>query len=287
MPLVSAVITTYNRAEYLKRALKSVVAQTYKNMEIIIVDDCSTDETQKVLSELKKENSKIIIIRNKANLGQTKSANRGIRTAKGKYIARLDDDDFWCDAKKLEKQVDFLEENPEYGLVGGGLIKIDENGKEFVRLLPPEKDEDIRNVILVNNVFAHSTVVFRKDIFKRVGGYDEQFIFGEDMDLWLKMGKLGKFYNFHEFFACFLEYRHDNHGHISQNHGLSRKLNFNIKLRKKYRSAYPGFTKAYFLCWVSYFYSFLPFRKELWPVISKTRNLILGKSHYRYFKGLD
>lgn len=283
-PLVSVVITTYNRAEYIKRAIKSVLTQTYKNIEVIIVDDSSIDETPSILSELSEREPKIIILINKTNLGAVKSANIGVKGSKGKYIARLDDDDFWRDAKKLEKQVSFFEMNPEYNLVGGGVIKIDKEGKEIIRYLSPENDKDIRKTILINNVFVHSTVLFRRNIFEKVGGYDERFVFGEDMELWLRMGKIGKFYNFQEFFVYYLDHEYDNSIYTSRSYRMRRKVGLNIKLRKKYRNDYTGYRKAFLLCWASYFYSFLPFKQKLWPIVFKIRTLIFGLSPYKYFK---
>jgi glycosyltransferase involved in cell wall biosynthesis len=280
-PLVSVVITTYNRTEYIERAVESALKQTYKNIEVIIVDDASTDKTPEILSKISKKDQRIIILTNEKNLDLVRTLNRGIKIAKGKYIARLDDDDFWCGTKKLEKQVNFLEMNPEYNLVGGGIIKIDKEGKETARYLSPENDKDIRKVILVNNVFVHSTVLFRRNIFEKLGGYNEQFVVGQDIELWLKMGKIGKFYNFQEFFVYYLDHEYDG---SSRSYRMRRKIGLNIKLRKKYRNDYAGYKKAFLLCWASYFYSFLPFKQKLWPILFKIRTLIFGLPPYKYFK---
>ena len=284
LPLVSVIITTYNRAGYIKKAVESILTQTYKNIEIIIVDDCSSDGTSKIISGLSKEESRIIAITNETNFGNTKSANTGIEKSKGKYIARLDDDDVWCRADKLEKQVDFLEKNPEYALVGGGIIKINKDGKEIVRYLFSKNDEDIRKIILADNAFAHSTVLYRRNIFERAGGYDEQFAYLEDRDLWLKLGRLSKFYNFQEFFAYYLDHEYDNPDYVTRNNRTRRRINLNIKLIKKYRNDYPGYKKAFLFCWTSYFYSFLPFRQKLRPILFKLRTLVLGPPAYKYFK---
>src|SRR3989338_11113517 len=280
-PLVSVILPTYNRAKYITKAIESVWRQSYKNLELIIINDASTDATGELVSVFSKHNPRITILRNETNLGIVASLNKGIKAAQGKYIARLDDDDVWCDDKKIEKQVDFLEKNPEYCLTGGGVIKIDKNGKEIVRYLLPEKDEDIRKTILINNAFAHTTVLFRKDTFLKVGGYDEQFAFIEDWDLWLKMGKIGKFYNFQEFFVYYLDQEYDDPYHY-RNYKIRRNVGLNIKLRKKYKDGYAHYSKAILFCWISYFYSFIIFRKELWPVIFQIRKLIFGSPPYKY-----
>lgn len=282
-PLVSVIIPTNNRKEYIVKAINSVLSQTFKALEIIIIDDGSTDGSDKVISEFIRNSPDIIAIKNEINLGIVVSLNKGIRAARGKYIARLDDDDVWCDNKKIEKQVDFLEKNPEYCLVGGGVIKIDKNGKEIVRYLLPEEDEDIRKKILINNVFAHTAVIFRKDIFQKVGGYDEQFIFIEDWDLWLKMGKVSKFYNLQDFFVSYLDQEYNN-AHYYRNYKIRRNVKLNIELRKKYRNNYPNYNKAILFCWASYCYSFIPFKKNLWPIFSQLRRLVFGNPPYKYSK---
>lgn len=282
--LVSIVIATYNRAKYIKKAVESVLSQTYQNIEIIIVDDGSTDKTPEIISEFSKKDPRIVILTNKTNLGFVRTLNKGIQRAQGKYIARLDDDDFWCDSKKLEKQVEFLEIHPDYALVGGGMIKIDEKNREIARYLFPEKDEDIRKSILVENLFVHSTVLFRKYIWEKIGGYDKEFDGLEDKDLWLKIGRLKKFYNFQEFFVCYLGHQYNNPGYAARNYGRKRQLKLNIRLRKKYRNDYSSYRKAILFCWASYFYSFLPFKQKLWPIVFKIRRLIFRFSPYKYFK---
>lgn len=281
--LVSIIIPTYNRANYIKRAIESVLAQTYKNMEIVIVDDGSTDKTPKVISELSKKDPRIFVLRNKTNLGIAKSLNEGIEEAGGKYIARLDDDDFWSDSKKLEKQVEFLEKHPEYVLVGGGMIKIDTKGREIKRYLFPENDEDIRKSLLVYNLFVQSTVLFRKNTWQEVGGYNEKLnSLGEDRDLWLRLGRLGKFYNFQEFFTYYLDEKGHNINIRKQN---NRRLRTQIKLRSKYRNHYPGIWKSIFFCFVNYLASFLPFSEGLRPLFLELRKIIFGPPPYICFEG--
>lgn len=280
-PLVSVILPTYNRERYIKRAIKSILSQTYQNFELIIVDDSSTDKTPELVSGFSKKDSRIRVVTNKINLGLVKTLNRGIRNARGKYIARLDDDDNWCDSKKLQKQVDFLEKNIEYALVGGGAIEVDKRGKEIMRYLLLENDEDIRKAILVDNAFAHVTVLFRKDIWEKVKGYDEKFDGLEDRDLWLKIGKLSKFYNFQEFFACYVGHDHKNPSYLIKNYGKTGQLKLNIKLRKKYSDDYVGYRKALLFCWANYFYSFLPFRQKLRPFGLKLRKIIFGPSVFK------
>ena len=279
-PLVSVILSTYNREKYIKRAIESALNQTYKNIELIIINDGSTDRTAEIISEFSKKDPRITILTNETNLGLAKSLNKGISQSRGKYIARLDDDDYWSEPRKLEKQVRFFEEHLDYILVGGGMIRVDEVGREIVRHLLPENNKDIKNSILLDNPFAHSTVVFNKEIWEMAGGFNESLGFSEDWDLWLRFGKLGKFYNFQEYFTCYLQGEQN----IS-NLNVRRNLKLNIKLRKKYRHDYPNFWKAFFLGWAYYFYTFLPFWQFGRPMFSKMRRIFFGQPVYKVLKG--
>jgi len=276
--LVSVILSTFNREKYVKKAINSVLNQTYKNIEIIIVDDCSSDGTLKIVSEYCNKDSRIIILKNEINFGIPKSWNKGITAAKGKYIARLDDDDFWTDPKKLEKQVEFLNNNRDYILTGGGAIWIDKNGKEIFRYLLPENDKDIKKYILSDNCFVHSTVVFRKRDWEKIGGYNEKF--GQDCDwaLWLELGKSGKFYNFPEYFTYYLKWE-ENISNFNTRDARDNMKN-QIKLRYNYRNDYTGYLKSFFLGLTYYFFSFLPFRNTLKPILIKFKKIIFGKFPY-------
>lgn len=262
-PLVSVILPTYKRGERLKKAIESVLSQTYKNLELIIIDDTPDDSISNLISEIK--DSRIIYIQNKERLGFVKSLNKGVSLAKGKYVARIDADDFWYNDKKLGKQIEFLENHSDYVLCGGGVIITDEKGKEMVMFLHPKKDEDIRKTILFLGNFAHSSIVFRKDTYDLVGGYDECLDYCEDRDLWLKLGKVGKFYNFQDYFIKYLQ---------SEKSRSNRRKEIKIgnELRKKYRNDYPNFYKATIF---SYFYSFYCFflRKLLYSASPKLREI--------------
>lgn len=255
--LVSIIIPTHNREKYIIKAIESVLNQTYKNIELIIVDDGSTDTTKDVIAPYLTD-VRIHYLYQK-NKGASCARNNGIKVSRGKYIATLDSDDYWRDEKKLEKQIYFLEENKEYGLVGGGIVRINQKGKELTQQLLPKTDKKIRERILFSSPFAHSTVVFRKDIYELVGGYDEKLWFSEDWDLWLKMGKVTKFYNIQDYFTYYLQGEQN----ISN---VNKKdiLKLNIQLRKKYRKDYPNFWKAFLLSYIHYVFYFnyeMPFKK--------------------------
>ena len=119
-----------------------------------------------------------------------------------------------------------------------------------------------------------------KEIWEMAGGFNESLGFSEDWDLWFRFGKLGKFYNFQEYFTCYLQGEQN----IS-NLNVRRNLKLNIKLRKKYRHDYPNFWKAFFLGWAYYFYTFLPFWQFGRPMFSKMRRIFFGQPVYKVLKG--
>jgi len=235
-PLVSIILPTYNRDKHIERAIKSVLNQSYQNMELIIVDENSTDNTPKIVSELQKQDSRIIFSKNETKLGFVKSLNKGLKIAQGKYIARIDDDDEWIDEDKIRKQVDFLNNNQDYVLVGTGVVFINESDKEMLRFLNPQSDAEIRRRLLGKNCFIHSSVMFRKKAALHFGGYNESMETCEDYDLWLKLGTIGGLANLPIYGVNFTV--------TSSGLSAQKKLELikrNIYLTKEYRDIYPNY----------------------------------------------
>lgn len=274
-PFVSVVLPTYNGSAYVARAIESVVRQTYRNFELVVVDDGSTDGTKEILRQFGRRYPKLVVVTHETNKGFVQTLNDGVAHARGAYIARIDDDDEWCDERKLEKQVIFLREHSEYGLVGGGIIRVDQQGRELGRYIFPERDEDIRNVILADNAFAHSAVMFRKDFWEQTGGYRPEFHFFADWALWLAIGKISKFYNFPEYFALYLE-KEQSGNYDGRDKHIRRKIGANLLLAWRYRKQYPGFLRACFLSWARYGYSHIPFRFRTGSVLYNFRILLFG-----------
>src|SRR3989338_714852 len=282
-PFVSVLLPTYNGRAYLTKAVESVMRQTYRDFELLIIDDGSSDDTPEIIKGLSRRYSKITVITHEKNMGFVKTLNEGVEKAQGVCIARIDDDDVWCDERKLKKQATFLEEHLEYGLVGGGIIHVDERGKEIGRYLFQERDEDIRSVILADNVFAHSAVMFRKNLWKKVGGYQEKFHFFSDWALWLALGNISKFYNFPEYNTLYLEkeYRGDYGGRNTQ---IRRKIWANLQLAWTYRKDYPGFWKSCFLSVLRYVYSYMPFRHRLRFLLNRVRIFLIDSPGYTFLR---
>lgn len=253
-PKVSIIIPTYNRVKMLEKSIESVFAQSYKDWELIIIDDASTDETEERMKQLSSREKSVRYMRipKIEGKGISEYLNIGLRNSRGEYIARIDDDDFWCHKDKLKMQVEFLDENPEYVVVGGGVILVDENGMELFRYLKKETDEEIRRFALYSNPFTHATVMFRKETAMKLGGY-RIMKHVEDMELWLRMGKVGKLYNIKEYFITYMT-AGQNKSFLQQREN-SRTVVDVIKMHGKH---YPNFRKAYTLNYIQYSYSFLP-----------------------------
>jgi len=242
MPVVSIILPTYNGSDRIQRAIESILAQTYQDWELIVIDDGSDDQTKTATAiSLFLSDSRIKYLKNDHNLGIQKTLNRGLEQAKGTYIARIDDDDRWSDTTKLAQQVDFLDQRPNYVLVGTGIIMVDENDEELIRYLLPQDDRSIRQKILGKNCFVHSSVLFKKDAVQRVGGYDESkdVLHLEDYDLWMKLGRVGLFANL-PLYAVSFTLRSE--GLSSKNKIHQAKKAFNIA--KKYKHDYPGYMFA-------------------------------------------
>jgi glycosyltransferase involved in cell wall biosynthesis len=269
---ISIILPTYNRAKLLPRAIKSVLGQSYTNWELIIIDDASTDETPEITKKWATKDERVTVIRNTINQypDLPKNLNSGITIAKGKYIARLDDDDYWIDSQKLEKQFNFLEKNPEYVVVGTGMIVINEKGEELYRYLKNQEDGDIRKKALFANPFSHTTVLFRVDAARRVGGYSN-WDFAEDWDLWLKLGREGKLYNLPEYSTAYLSAGQNNSYKYQR-----RQAQTILKFITAHRKEYPYFYFAFLLNAGQWIFSLFPefVRKNLHHFLSSIKRKI-------------
>ncbi|MCG8572147.1 MAG: glycosyltransferase [Spirochaetes bacterium] len=181
---VSIILPVYNRPQYIQRSLESVLAQTFTDFELIIVDDASTDETSFVIKQY--SDPRIKMITNKCNQGISYSRNRGIELATSAYIALIDSDDEWL-PKKLEKQFRFLQKYPELRVVHTEEIWI-RNGKRVNQKKRHKKsggDIFIRSLELC--LMSPSSILLAKEIFNDYGFFDEKLIVCEDYDMWLRI----------------------------------------------------------------------------------------------------
>jgi glycosyltransferase involved in cell wall biosynthesis len=238
-PLVSVCMITYNRAAFLPEAIESVLKQTFTDWELIIVDDVSTDNTKEVVEKYGLQDSRIKYYSNKEHLKISASRNYSLSLAQGKYVAILDSDDVWCDSEKLRLQYEFLEAHRVYFLIGGGVVVIDKNGVEKKRYINPINDEIIRQEILLRNPFAHSSVMYDREVALKLGGYDKTLAVDEDYDLFLRIGVIGKFANLER---NVLNYRI--HGDNISVKDKLKMLSTCVLLVKRNKGKYPFYFKA-------------------------------------------
>lgn len=193
--MISVVMSVFNGEKYLREAIESILEQTYKDFQFVIVNDGSTDSSLEIMREYQKKDQRIKII-NQENTGLAKALNRGIKQAKGKYIARMDADDI-SKPDRLDKQIEFLENNPNCVALGTQSYVIDNDGNElFITNLPTEKKTIKENYLPARNPFYHGSVMFRKDSYIEVNGYNEDIIhFIEDLILWNNLSDIGELQN--------------------------------------------------------------------------------------------
>ncbi len=184
MSKVSVIIPAYNSARFLPETIESVLAQTYKDYEIIVVDDGSTDNTREILAPYFDKIKYIY----QQNQGAAKARNTAIKHSQGEYIAFLDADDVWL-PEKLHIQVDYLNNNPEIAMVYSLSLSINIDGKQIGKKSRHRNlySGDIFNKLFVKNFFTTSTVVVRKRVLNTIGLFDESLINSQDRDLWLRI----------------------------------------------------------------------------------------------------
>jgi glycosyltransferase involved in cell wall biosynthesis len=187
VPEISVVMSVYNGEKYLDECIESILGQSFQDFELIIVNDCSTDCSLQIIERYGRNDCRIKVINNHENLGLTKSLNIGIKTSKGKYIARIDADDI-CSPTRFEVQHGFLEKHLHIFLVGSGTDKIDENGNTVSRHKPIVEEIEIEKELSNHNCVSHPTVMFRNEGFT----YREKFIYAQDYDFYLILISNGK-----------------------------------------------------------------------------------------------
>lgn len=219
-PKVSIIMGIYNCESTLRESIESIINQNYTNWELIMCDDCSKDNTFNVAKEYKeKYPNKIKLIKNEKNLTLGPTLNRCIELVEGKYIARQDGDDI-SRPDRLQKQVEFIENNPKWDLVGAGMTSFDENGNHGIRLIkevPQPKD------LMKGTTFAHATILIKSDVMRNLNGYCEEADVHqvEDYHLWFRFFENGyKGYNIQEHLYYV---REDRNSYKRKN--LKRRLN--------------------------------------------------------------
>jgi glycosyltransferase involved in cell wall biosynthesis len=242
-PLVSVIMRSHNDGEYVDEAIKSVLTQTYQHLEVVIVNDGSTDSTFDRVEYWRRTDARVRPIHNKPNRGGPASANIALGAALGEYVANLDADNYWVDRQKLAQQVCFLEAQADHVLVGGLTQKVNRTGQPLGIIRRPETDEEIRRQFLRRNPIGASAVCFRRQAALSVGGYPQHLRFSEDYGLWLALGQLGKVHNLQRIWNAY-RVTGDNINDLQPAAQLVDQMHY----VRKYRRAYPGYRRAVLAC---------------------------------------
>lgn len=236
---ISIITTTYNAEKFIKKTIDSVLNQTFKDYEYIIIDDCSKDNTIKVIEELL--NPQIIFIKNEKNLWIVWTRNKALNIARWKYFCFLDHDDVWKDLKKLEKQVNYLDKNNDVWLVWSFVEFIDKYDNVIWNFNYEVLDEKIRKKILIYNQFSTCSVMFRKKILEKSWLLNEKYDKVDDYDLWLRMWNISKFANIGEYLV---QYRKMDTNTSRSNINFIKMKFMHLKLIFKNFNNYPNWFKA-------------------------------------------
>jgi len=227
-PIISVILPIYNGEEYLNEAMESILIQTFKDFELIVIDDASNDNSVEIIN--KYEDPRIKLHENKKNIGQASSENIGLTLSSGKYIARLDQDDVMLQ-DRLGIQVEYLEKNPDIAAIGCQYFCIDENGSPLDEMhWPVGFKNNLYSLITGFSPVGHPGALIRKNVLEQVGKYDPRYAPAEDYELWLRLVANGHKINNLDLFLT------KHRKHRMQTSTLKKDL-----LRKKHTLAFKNF----------------------------------------------
>lgn len=186
-PLTSVVMSVLNGERFLREAIESILSQTFRDFEFIIINDGSTDGSASIVDSYARSDARVRVYQQE-NKGLVESLNRGCGLARGRYIARMDADDVAV-RDRLHWQIEFMDRHAEIGVVGGQMELINSAGRASRCWRYPVENEEIKSALPLCNPFPHNAVVIRKEAFLSVGGYRRLFVAAEDYDLWLRIAQ--------------------------------------------------------------------------------------------------
>ncbi len=237
-PIFSIIALSYNHEKYIKEALESILGQTFKDFELIVIDDCSTDQTSEIARLILKDVDHVFL-QNKENMGNCKSFNKALLHANGKYIIDLSTDDILL-SNRLEEDFQVFESlGDDFGVIHGNAICIDQESNLLKEYHPKDKiipSGDVYEAILQKHLICPPSVTFKKEALDQINGYDENLAF-EDFDAWIRLARNWKFY-YHGKLLTYKRY-----------HSASLSMNFYTpeKAREMHLSVYETLKKAYLL----------------------------------------
>jgi len=183
---LTVLMTVHNCQDYVEHSIKSLINQSYNKWKLVVIDDCSTDDTLHIIKKIKDRRIKIYKLRKR--IGRTRALNVGLRYCKSKYIAILDADDISY-KKRFKIQVKFLENNNNISLVAAWWKAINYKGKIINEVRLPVNDIEVRRKLMLTNIIPHSTVMFKKKILSTVNQYPQNLVYAQDYGFMLKVIK--------------------------------------------------------------------------------------------------
>jgi glycosyltransferase involved in cell wall biosynthesis len=194
MPLISAILSVYNSKKYLEKCLDSIISQSLKAWELIIIDDGSNDGSDYILNKYSLKDQRFKLIKNSKNLGLPASLNKAIGFSTTEFIIRVDADDI-SHPNRFEVLYKFLNKNPEIDVLGSNVNLVDQNGKIIGKSCLHMNKEQFEGIIFTKNPFIHSSVIIRKSFLVTNNFYDVKLKKAQDYDLWLRGIKKNNYYN--------------------------------------------------------------------------------------------
>ena len=188
-PAISLIMSVYNGEDYLAEAVESVLNQTFRDFELIIINDCSNDGTSEILQKYADADERVKVHTNEVNLRLPSSLNKAISLAKGKYIARMDADDI-CLPERLERQFEFMESHPDTALSSCRFMTLKNGAISSGGCGGRGDSESIKALLLVTNPILHPGIIAKADVIRELG-YDKNFTCTEDMELWTRFVMAG------------------------------------------------------------------------------------------------
>lgn len=224
-PKISVIMPVYNAEKYIRTAVESILCQTEGDFELIIIDDCGKDSSMDIVKDIK--DKRICIVGNEKNMGIAYSRNRGLKAARGKYIALMDDDDI-ASLNRFEVETRFLDEHEDIAVVGGGVLRIDENGKIISYLdqiiCNPKR---IRAELIFRDIIGNGSTMMRTEFIRKNNlQYKDNYLGMEDYKFWTECSVLGNIANIDKVLLYWRESSQSETIRIRKNKAAMRKQKF-------------------------------------------------------------
>jgi glycosyltransferase involved in cell wall biosynthesis len=227
-----------NRVDEVAESINSILNQSYKNIEFIIVEDGNCESIKRLLINFSQRNSRVRVLNHKINMGLTKSLIEGVKIAQGELVARQDADD-WSRTDRIEKQVDWFKKVPA-GVLVGAWYDITQDGLTIGTVKPVNSDVILKKLLYKTNPFCHSSTMFSRSAYFAVGGYDPNFITTQDLDLWMRLTRRGAFGIVEES----LVNRRITSGSITNSRSKWRQVRNGFVIRSKYILSHKAYSEA-------------------------------------------